>query len=754
MKLLQEDPAETTRDILYTMSQQLANNSFPPFPQVNYETPQYAVVVNGLLFTSLSFSLVAALLAVLSLQWVASYDMGLNTSSARKRALQRHTRWKGIEKWKMGEIIASLPLLIFVSLFLFFAGIADWLWHLNQAISGVITGGLGIGFLAYSVTNVISIVKLDAPFRTPVSKGLAPFIRRAFSWTKLLTLEFPSEILKHVEVSNIIRWSHIQETWKKTYSSAATSPQNFSKYEELAIERKEEAAIESLIWLAKSIEISLASHGQFSILTKELSQLPGESLLGGEIVDQAPWESIFTMLSSPYLGKRSIEEYTADEAHIARDICKSFSMISSGIMCRPISGIFPVLQGSDPMVEVASYLMRYRHLGRDPFLLWHTVYSACKSASTIEDGYLHFILLTIQQSWSDLEKYFQHKILTKLIEICIGRSGSNIDPRPIPIKSLRIILDLVGRQHEGKSESISRSQDNAVVGRYLSAVQRMKVGIGNHFGDRIHRTIQQQLLFHLSAIELSWASAVSDLFGSLELLMSLITSRPLALFDGERDKFIQLLTRIQWESTDEMKDAILKALLDGLQYSYGIDDQPFNRWTSLILAFDEYLENRGIQSRLFHREVIAILCRDPPQHSLYNPEPFLQERLAHIKDPSIALWLAEYCPDDWQFEALTHPDMSKWNDSTLQSLNLVRRREDLIRSDLHISFLRKMIIDGPLYARKSAIYFLEEPDKPSIFTSEQVTIFTTRRLSIDLFTRTGCKYYPLRSSIESFNTIL
>ncbi|PVF91043.1 hypothetical protein CPB86DRAFT_452853 [Serendipita vermifera] len=183
MKLLQEDPAETTRDILFAISNQLANNSIPAFQRIEYETPEYAVVVNGPLFTSLSCSLIAALLAVLALQWVANYDMGLNTSSAHKRALQRHLRWMGIERWKMGEIIASLPLLIFVSLFLFFIGIADWLWHVNRAISGIVIGGIGIGCLVYTITNLISIIILDAPFRTPVSKGLVPLYRGATACT-------------------------------------------------------------------------------------------------------------------------------------------------------------------------------------------------------------------------------------------------------------------------------------------------------------------------------------------------------------------------------------------------------------------------------------------------------------------------------------------------------------------------------------------------------------------------------------------
>ncbi|PVF98784.1 hypothetical protein CPB86DRAFT_704525, partial [Serendipita vermifera] len=217
MKLLQEDPAEMTRDILFAISNQLANNSVPAFQRLEYKTPEYAVIVNGLLFTSLSCSLIVALLAVLALQWVANYDMGLNTSSAQKRALQRHARWMGIERWKMGEIIASLPLLIFVSLFLFFIGVANWLWHVNRAISGIVIVGISVGSILYSITNLISIIKLDAPFRTPVSKGLAPLFRGAAFWIKVSS-SFPSEIFKRNEEWKNIRWNQIQEIWRTVTS--------------------------------------------------------------------------------------------------------------------------------------------------------------------------------------------------------------------------------------------------------------------------------------------------------------------------------------------------------------------------------------------------------------------------------------------------------------------------------------------------------------------------------------------------------
>jgi hypothetical protein len=719
MKLLQEDPAETTRDILYTISQQLANNSFPPFPRVKYEDPQYAVVVNGLLFTSLSFSLIAALLAVLALQWVANYDMGLNTSSARKRALQRHTRWKGIERWKMGEIIASLPLLIFVSLFLFFVGIADWLWHLNRAISGIVIGGLGIGFIVYAITNFISIVKLDAPFRTPVSKGLALLTRQALSWTKFLILTLLSEVLKRGEVPNRVRWKRIRKIWKKTYYSRPVPPQNFGKCEEIVVERRDETAMESLIWLANSMEISMVSYDQFSILTQELSRLPGRLLLRKDIIDQAPWNSILTMLSSPYLGRKLIEEFTVEEVKVLRDICKSFSMISSGIDCPSLSAVCRFIQGSDPLVDVAFHLMMYRHFKGSRVSLCNAIHLTRVSISSIEESYLQFILLTIQQSWPDLEGY-RRFILEELIGICTGSCNNNGGPYSIPIECIRIILDLAGRQYENTSQSINIVHESAIIGRYISTIQRMKGGIDREFGDQIHRAIQQQLLLHISLIDFSLPSATNQLAVLFDLLLALVSSKPLALADEERDNFVHLLTKIHEDSDGTLENVVQEALLTGLHYSYGTDDQPFDRWISLVLAFDEYLERKSMHSKDDSLNAIHFLCRNPPEIATYSLDPVLRDRLIRVKDTSIALWLAEYCPYDWEFEGLINPDTSTWNDAILLSVRFVRERHALIRADLHIRLLRAMIIDGPLGAQRDAISFLEADYQPLTFITEEV----------------------------------
>ncbi|KAH8823664.1 hypothetical protein DL96DRAFT_234401 [Flagelloscypha sp. PMI_526] len=65
--------------------------------------------INGLFFASLSLSLATALLSVLAKQWLQAYTTVIS-GSAKEIALIRHLRFRGLEKWKMHEIMVLFRL--------------------------------------------------------------------------------------------------------------------------------------------------------------------------------------------------------------------------------------------------------------------------------------------------------------------------------------------------------------------------------------------------------------------------------------------------------------------------------------------------------------------------------------------------------------------------------------------------------------------------------------------------------------------
>ncbi|PVF97754.1 hypothetical protein CPB86DRAFT_734344, partial [Serendipita vermifera] len=439
MKLLEENPVDTTRDILLVVSRQLANGSFPAFEPTAYEVPQYAVIVNGLFFTSLSCALIAALLAVLALQWVANYDMGLNTSSPKKRALQRHMRLMGIRKWKMSEIIASLPLLIFVALFLFFIGIADWLWHMNRAISGVVIGGIGIGCLLYTITNLISIINVDAPFRTPISKELAGVVRRVMRWFRQVIIALFTTFYRR----------------NKRESNAGSIAENhftFAKHEEKVFERRGSVALDGLVWLANHIEVSSTSTDGFITLLKGLAEVPAESLIDDEKIKEAPWKTIFEMLWAPYIGKK---KYSPDELERVRWICQGMSIIprfESPICQRSLEDL---LKSSDQSMISAAFLAYYKQysglrlrmaqLGSMDTMCKALLHTG-KSTPYIGENYLYFILLRAQKDWSNLALGGRIRVVESMAKAWTIPSLDIRNGSPsiiIPVDLIQFILDFV-----------------------------------------------------------------------------------------------------------------------------------------------------------------------------------------------------------------------------------------------------------------------------------------------------------------------
>ncbi|KAL1699144.1 hypothetical protein EV121DRAFT_172046, partial [Schizophyllum commune] len=79
------------------------------------------VWVNALWFTTLALSLATVLIAALVKQWLQVHG------PPRKRALVRHIRFTALLRWKVSFIIGLVPLLLHVSLALFFAGLAVFL---------------------------------------------------------------------------------------------------------------------------------------------------------------------------------------------------------------------------------------------------------------------------------------------------------------------------------------------------------------------------------------------------------------------------------------------------------------------------------------------------------------------------------------------------------------------------------------------------------------------------------------------------
>ncbi|SJL16734.1 uncharacterized protein ARMOST_20263 [Armillaria ostoyae] len=126
-------------------------------------------LVNGLWFTSLSFSLATALFAVLTKQWIHQY-IAMPSGTPRDRCRVRQFRYMGLEQWGVGFIIGLLPLLLSMSLGIFLVGLVLFLVPLQAVIASIVGTITLISFAAYFVSNFLPIMYPSCPYKTPLSQ--------------------------------------------------------------------------------------------------------------------------------------------------------------------------------------------------------------------------------------------------------------------------------------------------------------------------------------------------------------------------------------------------------------------------------------------------------------------------------------------------------------------------------------------------------------------------------------------------------
>ncbi|KAL1717940.1 hypothetical protein EV715DRAFT_202060 [Schizophyllum commune] len=107
---------------------------------------------NAFWFISLALSLSAALMSVLIKQWLQAYSSNV-FGTPRKQALVRQFRLIGVERWNVPLIVGLLPMLLHLSLLLFFVGLSLYLFTFDTVIASVIAGlAIFYGYAAFQAS--------------------------------------------------------------------------------------------------------------------------------------------------------------------------------------------------------------------------------------------------------------------------------------------------------------------------------------------------------------------------------------------------------------------------------------------------------------------------------------------------------------------------------------------------------------------------------------------------------------------------
>ena len=155
---------------LSSIAPQVSIPSTPPAPFHASDPLGSDIRVNVFWFMALTFSLLAALLAILVQQWVRDYMHVFGQyGDPLKSARLRQYLYEGCKRWHMPMVAKSVPGFLHISLFLFFTGLADSLLNINTKVAVTTIIPIGVSGLLYMFTIFAPIIYPQSPYKNSFS---------------------------------------------------------------------------------------------------------------------------------------------------------------------------------------------------------------------------------------------------------------------------------------------------------------------------------------------------------------------------------------------------------------------------------------------------------------------------------------------------------------------------------------------------------------------------------------------------------
>jgi len=213
-----------------------------------FSPPTSAVWVNSLWFLSLVISLTCALLATLLQQWARRYMKFTQTRhSPHKRARIRAFFAEGVDKLHLPWAVEALPSLLHLSLFLFFAGLAVFLFNINHTVFKVTISWVGFCTGMYMWITLMPMFRHDSPYYAPLSSS-AWYLYTGIRFTLFRILTW---IANRCNLGPSIR--------QRAYNLRSTHWQRIlrgmeKEFEEAALKAPSEIDGRALTWAYKSLD--------------------------------------------------------------------------------------------------------------------------------------------------------------------------------------------------------------------------------------------------------------------------------------------------------------------------------------------------------------------------------------------------------------------------------------------------------------------------------------------------------------------
>ena len=204
---------DTSTKLLRIIAEQSTVGLGIDIPQPN--PPKSIVVVTGLWLFSMMFSLTATTWAILSLEWCTFFEEGVQAEDYEEMAEKRQEKFEAVGKWKMHMIVASIPLFLHISLFLFLGGLWLRLRDVNWKLELVVGIPALVIWSSYVIVTLIPVFT-DAPFTTSVSELLRHLVDEIKELISLRRFVYPPPMFSSIS-------SHLRRNPGKSLQNSGRS---------------------------------------------------------------------------------------------------------------------------------------------------------------------------------------------------------------------------------------------------------------------------------------------------------------------------------------------------------------------------------------------------------------------------------------------------------------------------------------------------------------------------------------------------
>ncbi|KAG8947715.1 hypothetical protein FRC04_010489 [Tulasnella sp. 424] len=173
MPSLSPDPSYETNRLLRLLVLRVDNHTLTPADlSPPFSPASTSVIANCFLLSSLCFSLLAAVGAMLGKEWLQNYDHTGQSGPLEAQGRFRQQKYTAAQQWHLEEIVQLLPNVLLLSVLLFFVGLIQLLIPMIMAVAGLVIALAGLGTLLALATIIIGAVSSHCPYQSATSRGL------------------------------------------------------------------------------------------------------------------------------------------------------------------------------------------------------------------------------------------------------------------------------------------------------------------------------------------------------------------------------------------------------------------------------------------------------------------------------------------------------------------------------------------------------------------------------------------------------